>query len=57
MEEGRDAFKIVIDKPTERRHRHTWEGNIRMDLKLIGAVVSGGIVSTQDSAYCRITIK
>ena len=36
MEEGRSAFKILIGKPTGRRHlgrsRRRWEGNIRMDL-------------------------
>jgi len=37
MEEGRSAFKILIDKPTGKRPlgrpRRRWEDNIRKDLK------------------------
>ena len=40
MEEGRNAFKILAGKPTEKkslgRPRHRWEDNIRMDLNKIG---------------------
>ena len=40
MEEGKSAFKIVIDKPTGKiplgRPRRRWEDNIRVDLKKIG---------------------
>ena len=39
MEEGRSAFKILIDKPTGKRPlgtpRRRWEDNIRMDLEEI----------------------
>ena len=39
MEEGRSALKILTGKPTGKRPlgspRHTWEDNIRMDLKEI----------------------
>ena len=41
MEEGRDDFNILTDKPTRKRHlgrpRHRWEDNIRMDIKEIGS--------------------
>jgi hypothetical protein len=37
MDDGRNAFKILTDNPTRKRPlgrpRHTWEDNIRMDLK------------------------
>ena len=37
IEEGRNAFKILTGKPTEKRPlgrpRHKMENNIRMDLK------------------------
>ena len=40
MEEVRNVFKIVVDKPTGkrplRRPRRRWEDNIRIDLKEIG---------------------
>ena len=41
MEEGRGAFKIPTDKPTQKRplgrHRRGWEDNIKIDLKEMGA--------------------
>ena len=37
MEEGRNAFKILMGKPTGKRYvsrpRGGWEGNIRIDPK------------------------
>ena len=40
MEEGRSGFKILIGKPSGKRHlgspRRRWEGSIRLDLKEIG---------------------
>ena len=40
IEEGRSAFKILTGKPTGKRPlgrpSHSWEYNIRMDLKEIG---------------------
>jgi hypothetical protein len=40
MEEGRNAFKMLTGKPTEKRPsgrpRRRWEDNIRIDLKEIG---------------------
>ena len=40
MEESRSAFKILTDKPTEKRPlgtpRRRWEENIRMNLEEIG---------------------
>ena len=40
MEEGRNDFKILTDKPTGKssseRLRHRWEDNIRMYFKEVG---------------------
>ena len=40
MDEGRNAFKILTDKPTGKgllgRPRRRWDDNIRMNLKEIG---------------------
>ena len=46
MEEGRSAFKILTGKTTGKRplgrHRRRWEDNIRMGLKEIEYVSTGG---------------
>ena len=46
------AFKILTGKPTEKRPlgrpRHSWEGNIRMDLKEIGINMRNWVDSAQD---------
>jgi hypothetical protein len=34
VEEKRNAYKIYLEK-LKGRHRHRWEGNIRMDLREI----------------------
>jgi hypothetical protein len=40
MEEGKSAFKMLTDKPTQKRFsgrpKCRWEDNIKMDLKVIG---------------------
>jgi len=45
MEEGRNAFKILIGKRTGKkpigRHSRRWEDNIRIDLEEIG--INAGI--------------
>ena len=57
MEEGRSAFKIVIDKPTGKRPfwrpRRRWEDNIRMDLEEIGINADTWVDSAQDKNYGR----
>ena len=55
MEEGRNAFKILADKPTGKRPlgrpRHGWEDNIKMDLKEIGVNTRNWFDSDQDKGY------
>ena len=57
MEEGRSAFKILTDKPTEKRPsgrpRNRWEDNIRMDLEEIGNNAVNWVDSAQDKDYWR----
>ena len=40
MEERRDAYRVLMGKPEEKRPlgrlRHTWEDNIKMDLQEVG---------------------
>ena len=47
LEEGRSAFKMLTDKPSEKRPlgrpRRRWEDNIRMDLQVIGRLSMRGI--------------
>ena len=55
MEEGRSHFKILIRKPTERRHletsRHRWEDSTRMNLKEIEISVGSWIDLTHSKVY------
>ena len=55
MEEGRNAFKILIGKPTGKRQsgrpRRRWEDNIRMYLKQIGINTMNLVASAQDRNY------
>ena len=48
MEESRSAFKILTDKPTEKRPlgrpRCRWEENIRMDLNEIVSMRGIGLI-------------
>ena len=52
MEKGRNAFKILKDKPTGkrslRRPRRRWEDNIRMNLEEIGINAGNWVDSPQD---------
>ena len=58
MEEVRNVFKILTDKPKGKRHlerpRRGWKDNIRMDLKEIGINMRNWIVSALDRDYCRV---
>jgi hypothetical protein len=40
MGDMRNTHKILVGKPEEKRtlriHRHTWEGNVRMDVMVSG---------------------
>ena len=60
MEEGRSAFKILIDKPTGKRKlgrpRRRWVGNIRMDLKEIGINSKNWVDLVQDRDYWRALV-
>ena len=55
MEEGRNAFKILTGKCTEKRPlgrpRRRWEDNIRMDLEEIGINAGNWVDSAQDRNY------
>ena len=57
MEEGKSAFKMLIDKPTLKRPigrpRGSWEDNIRMDLKEIDINTRNWVDSAQDRNYWR----
>ena len=59
MEEGRSVFKILKDKPIERRHlgaRQRWEANIRTDLKEINTSTRIWVDSVQDRDYWRALV-
>ena len=62
MEEGRNAFNILIDKPTGKRlsgrPRQRWEENIRMNLKEIrvGINTRNWIGSDQCRLYCSALV-
>ena len=40
MGEGRVMYRVLVGKPEGKRslgrHRHRWEGNIKMDLQEVG---------------------
>ena len=59
MEECRSAFKILIGKPTGKRHlgrsRRGWENNIRMNPKEIG-INTRNLVDAQDTDYWRALV-
>ena len=60
MEEGRSAFKILIDKPTGKkplgRPRRRRENNIRPDLEEIGIDTRNWVDSAQDKDYWRALV-
>ena len=60
MEEARNAFKILIGKPTGKRPlgrpRRGWEDNIRMDLEVIGINAGNWVDSAQDRNYWRALV-
>ena len=60
MEEGRCAFKIVIDKPAGKRPlgnpRRRLEDNIRMHLKEIGIDTRNWADLAQDRDYWRALV-
>jgi hypothetical protein len=55
MKEGRNAFKVLTGKPTEkrplRRPRCRWKDNIRIDLEEIGINARDWVDSAVDSDY------
>ena len=57
MEGGKSAFKILTDKPTEKRPlgrpRYRWEKNIRMDLSKIDVIMRNWVDSVQNRDYWR----
>jgi hypothetical protein len=60
MEEGKNSFKILTDKPTEKRSLgrpwRRWEGNIRMDLKEIRIKTRNLVDLAQSRGYWRALV-
>ena len=60
MEKGRNAFKILKDKPKGKRllgrPRRRWYDNIRMDLEEIGINAGNWVDSTKDMVYWRALV-
>ena len=61
MEQFRNAYRVLVGKPETKRSlgrpRHTWEDNIKMDLKEVGCDPRDWIALAEDSdqwwAYVR----
>ena len=49
MEQKRGIRRILVGKPDEKRPRHRWEGNIKMDLTEVGSGGMDWIKMAQDS--------
>ena len=60
LEVGRRDFKILTDKPMEKRllggTRHRWENNIGMDIKEIGINTRNLVYSAQDKEFWRVLV-
>ena len=60
IEEGRNAFKILTGKSTEKRSRgrprHRWDDRIRMELKEIDVNTKNWINLTQNRDYWRALV-
>ena len=60
MEEGRSAFKILIDTPAGKRPlgrpRRRWEENIRKNNKEIGINRMNWVDSAQDRDYWKALV-
>ena len=60
MEEGRNAFKMLTGKPTEKRAlgrpRHRWEENITMHLKEISINTRNWVDPAQVRNYWRVLV-
>jgi hypothetical protein len=60
LEEGRSFFKILTAKPTGkrplRRPGHSWEDNIKMDLKEIVINTRNWVDSAQDRDYWKALV-
>ena len=58
--EGRNAFKILTNKPTGKRTlgkpRRRWEDTVRLDLKGIGVGARKWVDSTQDRDNWRVLV-
>ena len=62
MEQSRNAYRVLVGKPEGKRPlgrpRHTWEDNIRMDLKEVGCDPGEWIDLAEDRyqwrAYLRV---
>jgi hypothetical protein len=43
MREGRSVYRVLVGKPEEKRPRHRWEDNIKMELREVGCGVWTGL--------------
>ena len=60
MEEGTGVHKILVGKPEGKRPlgrpRHTWEDNIKMDLREVGRVCGNWIELAQERDRWRALV-
>jgi hypothetical protein len=60
MGEGRGAYRILVERPDERRplgrHKHRWEDNIKMDLQEMGWGGMDWIYMAQDRDRWRALV-
>jgi len=59
--EKRETYRVLVEKSQGMRHlgisRHRWKGNIKMDLKETGWVVTGWIYLAQGRETRRPLVK
>jgi hypothetical protein len=44
MGEGRNMYKVLVEKPEGKSQRRSWEDGIKMDLREIGWGVWSGLI-------------
>jgi hypothetical protein len=60
MGEGRDVYRDLVGRPEGKRPlgrpRHTWEGNIKTDLREMGIDGANWIQLAQDRVQWRVCV-
>jgi hypothetical protein len=60
MEEGRDMYRVLVEKPEGKRPlgrpRHRWEDNIKMDLQEVGGSYGDWMESAHDRDRWRALV-